>query len=158
MQIQILCVGKIKDKYISDGIAEFEKRLSPYAKVLVTELSEVKVPENASISEERIVKEREGEKILSSVKNGFFTIALDPFSELISSEDLSKTLGLAELSGKNLCFIIGGPLGLSESVLSSVDRRVSLSKMTFTHTLVRLILFEQLYRGFRILRNEPYHK
>lgn len=158
MQIQILCVGRIKDGYLNEGIAEFSKRLKPYAYIFVTELAEVRVPENASPSAEMLVKTREGERILSSVKEGFLVVALDPYAPLISSEELSAMFGIAELTGKNICFIIGGPLGLAAEVLSAVDRKVSFSRLTFTHTMVRLILFEQIYRGFRILRGEPYHK
>jgi len=158
MQVQILCVGKIKDAYISAGIAEFEKRLRPYAKIFITELAEVKIPENASASEEIRVKEKEGELILANIKEGFSTIALDPYGVSLSSEEFSGIFGEAKLSGKNLCFIIGGPLGLSPGVLNSVGKKLSISKMTFTYTLCRLILFEQVYRAFRILNGEPYHK
>ncbi len=158
MQIQILCIGKIKDAYISAGIAEFEKRLRPYAKIFITELAEVKIPENASASEEIRVKEKEGELILANVKEGFCTIALDPYGVSLSSEAFSGIFGEAKMSGKNLCFIIGGPLGLSPELLRSVEKKLSLSQMTFTHTMCRLILFEQVYRAFRILHGEPYHK
>ena len=139
MQIQILCIGKIKDAWIASGIAEFEKRLRPYAKVFVTELAEVRIPDNASATEEQRVKEKEGELLLTS-------------------EDLAKSVGDAKIEGANLCFIIGGPLGLSPALLSSVPKKVSFSKMTFTHTMCRLILFEQIYRAFRIVSGEPYHK
>ena len=158
MQIQILCVGRIKDSYLNEGIAEFAKRLKPYAAVFVTELSEVKIRENASSSAEIQVKEREGEKILAGVKPGFLTVALDPRAPLIASEDIAALFGELELSGKNICFLIGGPLGLSPAVLAAVDRTISFSRLTFTHTMIRLLLFEQIYRGFRILRGEPYHK
>ncbi|HJK58270.1 MAG TPA: 23S rRNA (pseudouridine(1915)-N(3))-methyltransferase RlmH [Methanocorpusculum sp.] len=158
MQIQILCVGRIKDSYLNEGIAEFSKRLRPYATVSVTELSEVKIPENASSSAEIQVKEREGEKLLAGVKPGFLTVALDPRAPLIASEDIAALFGELELSGKNICFLIGGPLGLSPAVLAAVDRTISFSRLTFTHTMIRLLLFEQIYRGFRILRGEPYHK
>ena len=158
MQIQILCVGRIKDSYLNEGIAEFSKRLRPYATVFVTELSEVKIPENASSSAEIQVKEREGEKLLAGVKPGFLTVALDPRAPLIASEDIAALFGELELSGKNICFLIGGPLGLSPAVLAAVDRTISFSRLTFTHTMIRLLLFEQIYRGFRILRGEPYHK
>ncbi|HJK56197.1 MAG TPA: 23S rRNA (pseudouridine(1915)-N(3))-methyltransferase RlmH [Methanocorpusculum sp.] len=158
MQIQILCVGRIKDSYLNEGIAEFAKRLRPYATVFVTELSEVKIPENASSSAEIQVKEREGEKLLAGVKPGFLTVALDPRAPLIASEDIAALFGELELSGKNICFLIGGPLGLSPAVLAAVDRTISFSRLTFTHTMIRLLLFEQIYRGFRILRGEPYHK
>ncbi|MEA5037379.1 Ribosomal RNA large subunit methyltransferase H [bioreactor metagenome] len=158
MQIQILCIGKIKDAYISAGIAEFEKRLRPYAKVFVTELAEIKVPENASASDEIRVKEKEGDLILTHVKEGFSTIVLDPYGISLSSEGFSGIFGEAKMSGTNLCFIIGGPLGLSPAVLRSAEKKLSLSQMTFTHTMTRLILFEQIYRAFRILHGEPYHK
>lgn len=158
MQIQILCVGRIKDSYLNEGIAEFAKRLRPYATVFVTELSEVKIPENASSSAEIQVKEREGKKLLAGVKPGFLTVALDPRAPLIASEDIAALFGELELSGKNICFLIGGPLGLSPAVLAAVDRTISFSRLTFTHTMIRLLLFEQIYRGFRILRGEPYHK
>lgn len=158
MQIQILCIGKIKDAYISAGIAEFEKRLRPYAKVFITELAEVKVPENASASDEMRVKEKEGDVILSHVKEGFVTTALDPDGVSFSSEAFAGLLGDAKMSGKNICFIIGGPLGLSSALLRCAEKKLSLSQMTFTHTMTRLILFEQIYRAFRILNGEPYHK
>lgn len=158
MQIQILCVSRIKDGYLNEGIGEFSKRLKPYAHISVTELAEVRMPEHASPSAEMLVKAREGEQILSAVKEGFFTVALDPYAPLISSEEVSVMLGTAELNGNNICFIIGGPLGLAPEVLSAVDRKVSFSRLTFTHTMVRLILSEQIYRGFWILRGGPYHK
>ncbi len=158
MQIQILCIGKIKDAYISSGIAEFEKRLRPYGKIFITELAEVKIPENASVSEELRVKEREGELILANAKEGFMKIALDPNGISLSSEEFADVGRDAKLSGKNLCFIIGGPLGLSPELLKSAEKKLSLSRMTFTHPMTRLILFEQVYRAFRILHGEPYHK
>jgi 23S rRNA (pseudouridine1915-N3)-methyltransferase len=158
MQIQILCVGRIKDSYLTEGIAEFSKRLRHYAVVFVTELAEVRVPKNTSSSVEMWIKEREGEKILAGMKPGFLTIALDPRAPLIASEELAALLGEVELLGKNVCFIVGGPLGISSEVLAAADWKVSFSRMTFTHTMIRLILFEQIYRGFRILRGEPYHK
>ncbi len=158
MQIQILCIGKIKDAYISSGIAEFEKRLRPYGKIFITELAEVKIPENASVSEELRVKEREGELILANAKEGFMKIALDPNGTSLSSEEFADVFRDAKLSGKNLCFIIGGPLGLSPELLKSAEKKLSLSRMTFTHPMTRLILLEQVYRAFRILNGEPYHK
>ncbi|MFA7462861.1 MAG: 23S rRNA (pseudouridine(1915)-N(3))-methyltransferase RlmH, partial [Anaerovoracaceae bacterium] len=155
MQIQILCIGKIKDAYISSGIAEFEKRLRPYGKIFITELAEVKIPENASVSEELRVKEREGELILANAKEGFMKIALDPNGTSLSSEEFADVFRDAKLSGKNLCFIIGGPLGLSPELLKSAEKKLSLSRMTFTHPMTRLILLEQVYRAFRILNGEP---
>jgi len=158
MQIQILCVGKIKDHWIAEGIAEFEKRLKPYVTITVTELADIRIPDTASPAEEKIVKEKEGELLLSAVKNGFVTLALDPHGKPISSEELATQFNTAKLAGKNLCFIIGGPLGLSEKFLASVDHKLSFSTLTFTHTMCRLILFEQIYRAFKILSGEPYHK
>lgn len=158
MQIQILCIGKIKDSWIASGISEFEKRLRPYAKIFVTELAEVRIPDNASDTEERKVKEKEGELLLANIKNGFVPVALDPRAPLISSEELAKYVGDAKISGNNICFVIGGPLGLSPEFLSAVSKKVSFSRMTFTHTMCRLILFEQIYRAFRIINGEPYHK
>ena len=155
MQIQILCVGRIKDSYLNEGIAEFAKRLKPYATVFVTELSEVKIPENASSSAEIQVKEREGEKILAGVKPGFLTVALDPRAPLIASEDIAALFGELELSGKNICFLIGGPLGVSPAGLSAVDRKISFSRLTFSHTMIRPLFFLQIHPGFRSLRGEP---
>ncbi|MDO5845683.1 MAG: 23S rRNA (pseudouridine(1915)-N(3))-methyltransferase RlmH [Methanocorpusculum sp.] len=158
MQIQILCIGKIKDAYLAEGIAEFGKRLRPYVKLTVTELSEVRIPENASAADERAVKEKEGVLLLKNIKDGFYAAALDPHAPLISSEELAEFIGDAKIEGRNLCFIIGGPLGLSPEVVMAVPKKVSFSRMTFTHTMCRLILFEQVYRAFRILNAEPYHK
>ena len=158
MQIQILCIGKIKDRWIAEGIAEFEKRLRPYCTLTYTVLSEVKIPDNASPAEESAVKEKEGELLLSSIKNGYYPVALDLHGKSISSEGLSEILDDAKLSGKNLCFLIGGPLGFSKTLLSSVPQKLSFSSLTFTHTMCRLLLFEQIYRAFRILSGEPYHK
>ncbi len=158
MQIQILCIGRIKDSFLQDGIAEFEKRLRPYARVIVTELSEVKIPQGASAAEETHVKEREGNLLLDNICDGFLPVVLDVRSPLVSSEDFAKIIGDAKMDGKNVCFIIGGPLGFSESFLSSIRKKVSFSRLTFTHTMCRLILFEQIYRAFRILNGEPYHK
>lgn len=158
MQIQILCIGKIKDHWIAEGIAEFEKRLKPYVTVTVTELADVRIPDAASSAEEKRVKEKEGELLRTAVKSGFVTFALDPRGKPISSEELATQLNTSKLAGKNICFIIGGPLGLSETFLASVDRKLSFSALTFTHTMCRLILFEQIYRAFKILAGEPYHK
>ncbi|HJJ27767.1 MAG TPA: 23S rRNA (pseudouridine(1915)-N(3))-methyltransferase RlmH [Methanocorpusculum sp.] len=159
MQIQILCVGKIKDAWIAEGIAEFDKRLRPYAKVFVTELAEVRIPERAGDADEAAVKKKEGEAILAARKSGFLFAVLDPRGTPVSSEEFAKCIGDAQIAGRaGIAFVIGGPLGLSEEVISAADKRISFSRMTFTHTMCRLILFEQVYRGYRILSGEPYHK
>ncbi|HJJ89733.1 MAG TPA: 23S rRNA (pseudouridine(1915)-N(3))-methyltransferase RlmH [Methanocorpusculum sp.] len=150
-------IGRVKDRYLNDGISEFLKRLRLYATVFITELVEVKVLKSASSSSKMHVIEREGERILAGVNTGFRTVALDPQAPLITSEEIASLLRDAIFSGRNICFVIGGSFGLSPTVLSSVDRVISLSRLTFTHTMSRLILFEQIYRGFRILRGDPYH-
>jgi len=158
MQIQILCIGRIKDSFINDGIAEFQKRLRPYARITVTELAEVKIPSKASPAEEEMVKEKEGELLFENIYDGFLPVVLDVHSSLITSEEFAKLIGDTEMEGKNICFIIGGPLGFSPAFLTKNTKKVSFSHLTFTHTMCRLLLFEQIYRAFRILNGEPYHK
>jgi 23S rRNA (pseudouridine1915-N3)-methyltransferase len=159
MQIRIVAVGKIKEKFLQDGILEFEKRLRPYAKVQVIEIAEERRPLSASPSTETAAMEKEGERILAAVPPGSVVIALDVKGQAVSSPELSDAFRQWELAGKSqLAFIIGGDLGLSPAVLSGSDLRLSLSKMTFTHPMARFILLEQIYRAFRILRGEPYHK
>ena len=159
MQIRVIAVGRIKEKYLQDGIAEYEKRLRPYAKVQIVEISEEKRPASATPSVERIALEKEGDRILAAVPEGSFLIALDVKGFSWSSEELAASFREWELSGQNqLAFVIGGDLGLDTAVIARSDLRLSLSKMTFTHPIVRLLLMEQVYRAFRIMRGEPYHK
>jgi len=159
MQIRVITIGRIKEKYLQDGIAEYEKRLRPYVKVQIVEISEEKRPASAAPSVERIALEKEGDRILAAVPEGSFLIALDVKGISWSSEELAASFREWELSGQNpLTFVIGGDLGLSPAVIARSDLRLSLSKMTFTHPLARLLLVEQVYRAFRIMRGEPYHK
>jgi 23S rRNA (pseudouridine1915-N3)-methyltransferase len=159
MQIRIIAVGKIKEKFLQDGIFEYEKRLRPYAKVQVFEVPEEKRPASASLSVERVAVEKEGERILAAIPDGSFVIVLDIKGQGWSSEELSESFRQWELAGQNqLAFVIGGDLGLSPTILSRSDLCLSLSRMTFTHPMARLLLVEQVYRAFRILRGEPYHK
>ena len=159
MQIRVIAVGRIKEKYLQDGIAEYEKRLRPYAKVQIVEIAEEKRPAFATPSVERIALEKEGDRILAAVPEGSFIIALDFKGLSWSSEELATSFREWELSGQNqLVFVIGGDLGLSPAVIARSDWRLSLSKMTFTHPMARLLLVEQVYRAFRIMRGEPYHK
>ena len=159
MQIRIIAVGKIKEKYLQEGIAEYEKRLRPYAKVQIVEITEEKRPQSASPAIESAAKEKEGERILDAIPEGSFVIALDLKGQIWSSEELAASFREWELTGQNqLVFVIGGDLGLSPAVLVRGNLRLSLSKMTFTHPLARLLLVEQVYRAFRILSGEPYHK
>ncbi len=159
MQIRIIAVGKIKEKYLQEGIAEYEKRLRPYTKLQVVELAEEKRPLSVSPANESIAKEKEGDRILAAIPEGSIVITLDMRGQSWSSENLAGSFREWELSGQNqLVFVIGGDLGLSPVVLSRSNLCLSFSKMTFTHPIARLLLFEQVYRAFRILRGEPYHK
>jgi 23S rRNA (pseudouridine1915-N3)-methyltransferase len=159
MQIRIIAVGKIKERYLQEGIAEYEKRLRPYVKLQVIEIADERRPLSASSAIELVAKEKEGERILTAIPEGSFVIALDVMGQSWPSEQLAASFREWELSGQNqLAFVIGGDIGLSPGVLARSNLRLSLSKMTFTHPMARLLLVEQLYRAFRILRGEPYHK
>jgi 23S rRNA (pseudouridine1915-N3)-methyltransferase len=159
MQIRVVAVGKIKEKFLREGIAEYEKRLCPYVKLGITELAEEKRPASASLANEAAAVEKEGEHILAAVREGSLVIALDMKGQAWSSEELASSFREWELSGRNqIAFVIGGDLGLSPAVLARSNLRLSLSQMTFTHPMARLLLLEQIYRAFRILRGEPYHK
>lgn len=159
MNISIISVGKIKEKYLKLGIEEFSKRLSKYSKLEFIELDDEKCPENLSEKDMLIVKEKEGNKILSKIKNNSYVIALAIDGKNLCSEELAKKIGSLAVSGKShITFLIGGSLGLSDDVLKRADYKLSFSKMTFPHQLMKLILLEQVYRSFRINNNEPYHK
>lgn len=159
MQIQIITVGKLKENYLKQGLAEYEKRLKPYAKVKITELKDEPTPQQATEKEERQIKTIEGERILAKIPADGFVIALDLRGKALTSEQLAQTINEQMIYGtKSLVFIIGGSLGLSEEVLSRSDLRLSFGKLTYPHQLMRLILVEQIYRAFKIIRGEPYHK
>ena len=159
MNITVISVGKLKEKYLKLGIEEFSKRLSKYCKLDMIELDDVKCPENLSDKDMEIVKNKEGNKILSKIKNNSFVIALAIDGKNLSSEELASTISnLAVRGNSHITFVIGGSLGLSSEVLKRADYKLSFSKMTFTHQLMKLILLEQVYRAFRINNNEPYHK
>ena len=159
MKIQMICVGKIKEKYLKLGIDEFKKRLSKYCKLEIIELEDEKAPENLSDKEMLIIKEKEGKKILSKIKDNSYVIALAIDGKNLSSEELAQTINKLGVRGvSNITFVIGGSLGLSDEVLSRADYKLSFSKMTFPHQLMRLILLEQVYRAYRINNGEPYHK
>lgn len=159
MNIKIITVGKLKEKYLVQGIKEYEKRLSKYAKVTIIEVPDEKAPENLSEAQMLQVKEQEGKRILSKVKDGEYVFALAIDGENPSSEKFADQIDRLGTQGKsNLVFIIGGSLGLSDEVLKRSDTKISFGKMTYPHQLMRLILVEQIYRAFRINRGEPYHK
>lgn len=159
MNIDIIAVGKIKEKYIKEGIKEFSKRLSRYTKLKIVELDDEKAPENLSQRDMEIVMEKEGNKILSKIPANSFIITLEIEGKQISSEMLCKKMEDIMVGGmNNITFIIGGSLGLSQEIKNKSNFKLSFSKMTFPHQLMRLILLEQIYRSFRIMKNEPYHK
>ncbi|WLR55166.1 23S rRNA (pseudouridine(1915)-N(3))-methyltransferase RlmH [Mesobacillus subterraneus] len=159
MNISIVTVGKLKEKYLKQGIEEYLKRLGSYAKVEVIEVPDEKAPEELSETEMVQVKQKEGERILSKIGMDTYVIALAINGKLKSSEELADTLDKLATYGKSkIAFVIGGSLGLSEEVLKRSDEQLSFSKMTFPHQLMRLILVEQIYRAYRINRGEPYHK
>ncbi|PLT36015.1 23S rRNA (pseudouridine(1915)-N(3))-methyltransferase RlmH [Bacillus sp. V5-8f] len=159
MNITIVTVGKLKEKYLKQGIDEYLKRLSSYAKVDIIELADEKAPETLSDVEMLQIKEKEGERILSKISADAHVIALAIEGKMKSSEELADTLDKLATYGKSkVVFVIGGSLGLSKSVMQRADEALSFSRMTFPHQLMRLILVEQVYRAFRINRGEPYHK
>jgi 23S rRNA (pseudouridine1915-N3)-methyltransferase len=159
VNISIVTVGKLKEKYLKMGIDEYLKRLNSYAKVEVIEVTDEKAPEELSELEMIQVKQKEGERILAKISQDTYVIALAINGKMQSSEELADTLDKLATYGKSkIAFVIGGSLGLSEEVLKRANEKLSFSKMTFPHQLMKLILVEQIYRAFRINRNEPYHK
>lgn len=159
MNISIVTVGKLKEKYLKQGIAEYTKRLGPYAKVEVIEVPDEKAPENLSDVEMEQVKNAEGNRILSKISQDAHVIALAIEGNMKTSEKLAKDLDQLATYGKSkVAFVIGGSLGLSDEVMKRANDTLSFSKMTFPHQLMRLILVEQIYRAFKINRGEPYHK
>ena len=159
MKIKIVCVGKLKEKYLKDGIDEYVKRIGRFADVTFVELPDEKIPDNASEAECEKIKKAEGDKILSKVKKDEYVYTLCVEGKQMDSESFASSISSAMLSGFNtVTFIIGGSLGLSEDVKKISHSRLSFSKMTFTHQLMRLILTEQIYRAFKINANEQYHK
>jgi len=159
MKITILAVGKIKEKFFRDAIAEYEKRLSRYCKLDIIEVADEKTPDSASEAEEEQIKLREAERILNKINSDAHVITLEILGKEIDSVSFSNMLQKLGVSGRSqIVFVIGGSLGLHESVSKRADTKVSFSPMTFPHQLMRVILCEQIYRGFRIINNEPYHK
>lgn len=159
MKITLITVGKIKEKYFTDAIAEYAKRLSRYCKLDIIEVADEKTPDGASEALEIQIKEKEGERILSKVPDSAYVVALAIEGKQLDSEELADKIEKWNVNGvSHLVFIIGGSLGLTPKVLSRADFKLSFSKMTFPHQLMRVVLLEQIYRSFRIRNNEPYHK
>lgn len=159
LKITIIAVGKLKEKYLKEGIAEYSKRLSRFCDLNIIEVADEQAPENLSSAQEEQVKKREAERILKRVSSGSFLIVLDVKGKKLDSEGFASKLRSLFLSGNsNITFVIGGSLGLDGELLRKADFSLSLSDMTFPHQLTRLILLEQLFRAFKIINGEPYHK
>lgn len=159
MRITVICVGKIKEKFYTEALAEYQKRLSKYCKLEIVELSDEKTKENASQHENELVKAKEGERILAAIKDDMYVIALAIEGKMLDSVEFSKKLEQLGISGNShIAFVIGGSLGLDSRVLDRADMKLSFSKMTFPHQLMRVVLLEQVYRGYRIMTGAPYHK
>ena len=159
MKITLITVGKIKEKYLKDAISEYSKRLSRYCKLEIIEVADEKTPDSASQIVEDGIRDKEGERILKYLKEDAFVVTLEIKGKLLTSEELAdkiETLGIQGTS--HIIFIIGGSIGLGNEVLKRSNYALSFSKMTFPHQLMRVILLEQIYRAYRIMKNEPYHK
>jgi 23S rRNA (pseudouridine1915-N3)-methyltransferase len=159
MRITIVAVGKVRESYLVAGIDEYLKRLGRYATVSVVEVAEEQAPETLSAAEQAQVRGREGERMLKALRDGQYVIALALDGQQFTSEDFAAHLqSLAVSSRSDLALLIGGSLGLAPAVLQRADLRLSFGKMTYPHQLMRLILLEQVYRAFKIMKGEPYHK
>ena len=159
MRISLITVGKIKEKYLKDAIAEYSKWLSKYCKLEIIEVADEKTPDHASELVEEQIRIKEGERILKYVKDDLYVITLEIQGTQLTSEEFAdkiETLGIQGIS--HIVFVIGGSIGLSKEVLNRSNYALSFSKMTFPHQLMRVILLEQVYRSYRIVNNEPYHK
>ena len=159
MKITIVTVGKIKEKYLKDAIAEYSKRLSKYCKLEIIEVADEKTPDNASAVVEEQIRSKEAERILKYVKEDAYVITLEIHGKQLTSEELADKIERLGVQGtSHIMLIIGGSIGLGEEVLKRSDFALSFSKMTFPHQLMRVILLEQIYRSYRIISGEPYHK
>lgn len=159
MKITILTVGKVKEKFYRQAIEEFEKRLSRYCKLEIIEVQDEKTPDRASETEERQIKEKEGQRLSKYIKEDAWVCALAIDGKMLDSVELSEKIEKMGIGGtSHIIFVIGGSLGLANEVLNRADFKLSFSKMTFPHQLMRVILLEQIYRAYRIMQGEPYHK
>ena len=159
MRITLLTVGKIKEKYLRDGIAEYAKRLSRYCRLEIVEVADEKTPDGASEAEELQIKAAEGDRLMKQIRDSDYVIALAIDGKMLDSVELSQKIESLGVQGhSSIVFLIGGSLGLSDAVLKRADYKLSFSRMTFPHQLMRMILLEQIYRAYRIMNGEPYHK
>lgn len=159
MKITILTVGKIKEKYLKDAIAEYAKRLSRYCKLEIVEVADEKTIENASQVLETQIRDKEAERLMKYIREDAYVITLEIKGKQLTSEELSEKINQLGIQGKgHIIFVIGGSIGLGDEILKRSDYALSFSKMTFPHQLMRVILLEQIYRSYRIINGEPYHK
>lgn len=159
MKISLITVGKIKEKYLKEAIAEYSKRLTKYCKLEIVEVADEKTPDNAGEALEKTIRDKEAERIMKHIKDDMYVITLEIGGKMLSSEELSAKLAKLAIQGSShVAFVIGGSIGLGEAVLKRSDYALSFSKMTFPHQLMRVILLEQIYRSYRIMKGEPYHK
>lgn len=159
MKITLITVGKIKEKYLKDAIAEYSKRLSRYCKLEIVEVADEKTPDNASGTVEDAIRDKEGERILKYIKEDAYVITLEIAGKMLTSEEMAEKIEKLGVQGtSHIIFIIGGSIGLGKEILKRSDYALSFSKMTFPHQLMRVILLEQIYRSYRIINHEPYHK
>jgi len=159
LNINIICVGKIKETFFREAIDEYSKRLNSYCSLKIIEIKDEKIPNNPSEKENQIIKEKEGNNILSHIKKDSYTICLDLKGKQYTSEEFSQKINnISTNISSSINFIIGGSLGISQNVLKKANESISFSKMTFPHQLFRVILLEQIYRAFKIMNNETYHK
>lgn len=159
MKITLITVGKIKEKYLKDAIAEYSKRLSRYCKLEIVEVADEKTPDNASDTVEDDIRDKEGERILKYIKEDAYVITLEIAGKMLTSEEMAEKIEKLGVQGtSHIIFIIGGSIGLGREILKRSDYALSFSKMTFPHQLMRVILLEQIYRSYRIINHEPYHK
>ncbi len=159
MRITLITVGKIKEKYLRDAVAEYVKRLGKYCKLEIIETADEKTPDHASEIMEDAIRAKEAERILKHIREDAYVVTLEIQGKQLSSEELAEKIETLGIQGKsNIIFIIGGSIGLGREVLAKSDFALSFSKMTFPHQLMRVILLEQIYRSYRIIQKEPYHK
>ena len=159
MKITVITVGKIKEKYLRDAVAEYVKRLSRYCKLEIIEVADEKTPDQASETVEEQIRDKEGERILKYIRADMYVITLEIGGKMVSSEELADKVNMLGIQGQSsVAFVIGGSIGLGREVLKRSDYALSFSKMTFPHQLMRVILLEQVYRSYRIINGEPYHK
>ena len=157
--VNIVCVGKIKEKYWNDAIAEYSKRLSRYCKLQIIEVADEKTPDDAPSAVEELIKKKEADRILKAISDSAYVCALCIDGKKFSSESFSSFIMDCGVKGvSNITYVIGGSLGLHDSVIKRADQKISFSDMTFPHQMMRVILLEQIYRGYRIISGEPYHK